>query len=68
MANTQDNRRSGGEILVDCLKTHGARRAFAVPGESFLAVLDALHDAPEIDLMICRLPGGMLAWLYSPER
>ena len=39
------NLRTGGQILVDQLKIHGAELAFCVPGESYLAVLDALHDA-----------------------
>jgi acetolactate synthase I/II/III large subunit len=38
--------RSGGQILVDQLVLHGADVAFGVPGESYLPVLDALHDAP----------------------
>ena len=46
-------RRSGGKILVDQLELHGAELAFCVPGESYLAVLDALHDAP-IRLVTCR--------------
>src|SRR5690349_20423727 len=51
--------RSGGEILVDCLRTHGVDRAFCVPGESYLAVLDALYDAREqIQLIVCRQEGG----------
>ena len=37
--------RTGGQILVDQLITHGVQQLFCVPGESFLAVLDALHDA-----------------------
>jgi acetolactate synthase-1/2/3 large subunit len=45
--------RSGGKILVDQLQIHGAELAFCVPGESYLAVLDALHDAP-IRLVTCR--------------
>ncbi|SLN09519.1 Acetolactate synthase large subunit [Roseivivax jejudonensis] len=36
--------RTGGQILVDQLLIHGADRAFCVPGESYLEVLDALHD------------------------
>ena len=36
--------RTGGEILVANLVAQGATHAFCVPGESFLAVLDALHD------------------------
>ena len=45
--------RSGGKVLVDQLALHGAELAFCVPGESYLAVLDALHDAP-IRLVTCR--------------
>ncbi|MHC8381290.1 thiamine pyrophosphate-binding protein [Pseudomonas sp. LB3P14] len=53
------SRRSGGQILVDALRIHGVKRAFCVPGESYLAVLDALHDArEEIDLVVCRQEGG----------
>lgn len=37
--------RSGGRILVDELVRHGVTTAFGVPGESYLAVLDALHDS-----------------------
>ena len=54
----KDNRRTGGQILVDCLKTHGVDTAFGVPGESYLAVLDALFDVPEIRLITCRQEGG----------
>ncbi len=46
-------RRTGGKVLVDQLALHGAELAFCVPGESYLAVLDALHDAP-IRLVTCR--------------
>ena len=51
------NTRTGGEILVDQLLVHGVRHAFCVPGESYLAVLDALHDRP-IELTVCRQEGG----------
>ncbi|HEY7689707.1 MAG TPA: thiamine pyrophosphate-binding protein [Dongiaceae bacterium] len=51
--------RSGGQILVDQLKIHGVDHAFCVPGESYLAVLDALHDARnQIKLITCRQEGG----------
>ncbi|OQW40586.1 MAG: thiamine pyrophosphate-binding protein [Proteobacteria bacterium SG_bin5] len=50
--------RSGGRILVDNLVAQGCDRIFQVPGESFLAVLDALHDTPAIDLVTCRQEGG----------
>jgi acetolactate synthase-1/2/3 large subunit len=52
-------KRSGGRILVNTLAAQGCDRIFTVPGESFLAVLDALHDVPEIDLVVCRQEGGV---------
>ncbi|HET6469531.1 MAG TPA: thiamine pyrophosphate-binding protein, partial [Geminicoccaceae bacterium] len=53
-----DDRRSGGRILVDQLRVHGVDLAFGVPGESYLAVLDALHDVPELRFVVCRQEGG----------
>ncbi len=50
--------RTGGRILVDALLLHGVDRIFCVPGESFLAVLDALHDTPEIQVVVCRHEGA----------
>ncbi len=53
------NLRSGGEILVANLLAQGATHAFGVPGESYLAVLDALHDVGDrLQFMICRHEGG----------
>jgi acetolactate synthase I/II/III large subunit len=45
--------RTGGKLLVDQLVVHGVDVAYGVPGESYLAVLDALHDAP-IGFVACR--------------
>ncbi|MBT8764542.1 thiamine pyrophosphate-binding protein [Metapseudomonas boanensis] len=57
--NLPANSRNGGQILVDALRINGVERAFCVPGESYLAVLDALYDAKdEIDLIVCRQEGG----------
>ena len=51
--------RHGGQLLVDCLVALGAKKAFGVPGESFLAVLDALHDTNgQFDFVNCRNEGG----------
>ena len=53
------NMRTGGQILVDQLKIHGADTAYCVPGESYLAVLDALYDARNrIRLVVARQEGG----------
>ena len=52
-------KRNGGELLVACLKALGARTGFGVPGESYLAVLDALHDTKgAVDFVLCRNEGG----------
>jgi acetolactate synthase-1/2/3 large subunit len=51
--------RSGGRILIDTLVAQGCDRIFCVPGESYLAALDALHDTPQIDLIVCRQEGGV---------
>ena len=51
--------RSGGRILIDALRIHGVDTVFCVPGESFLAAIDALHDASaDIRLVVCRQEGG----------
>ncbi len=50
--------RHGGALLVECLREQGARRVFAVPGESYLAALDGLHDANDIELILTRHEGG----------
>lgn len=49
--------RHGGEILVEALRAHGVKRVFSVPGESFLAVLDGLHESG-IENVVCRQEGG----------
>lgn len=49
--------RHGGKILVAALEAHGVERIFTVPGESFLPVLDALHDC-SIRTVVCRHEGG----------
>jgi len=48
---------TGGELLVACLAEQGVRRVFCVPGESYLAVLDALHDS-DIRTVVARHEGG----------
>ena len=51
--------RNGGQLLVESLVSLGATKAFGVPGESYLAVLDALHDtAGTLDFILCRNEGG----------
>jgi acetolactate synthase-1/2/3 large subunit len=49
---------TGARHLVKALETEGVDRIFCVPGESFLAVLDALHDSTDIAVITCRHEGG----------
>ncbi|MHB8646040.1 MAG: thiamine pyrophosphate-dependent enzyme [Thermomicrobiales bacterium] len=51
-------RMTGARAVVEQLKREGVRLAFTVPGESFLSVLDALHDEPTISLVATRHEGG----------
>lgn len=50
--------RRAAALLVDCLREQGADRLFCVPGESYLTLLDALYDAPELQVVTCRHEGG----------
>ena len=51
--------RTGGQLLIDALKVHGVDLVFGVPGESYLAALDAFHGASEkMRFVICRQEGG----------
>ena len=49
---------TAAQVLAQCLLAQGCDRIFTVPGESFLPVLDALHELPQIDLVTCRQEGG----------
>src|ERR1700759_718238 len=50
---SNDGTRSGGVNLIDQLAIHGVQQVFGVPGESYLAALDAFHDS-KIELTVCR--------------
>ena len=51
--------RHGGRILADALVAQGVKLAFGVPGESYLPVLDGLHDLRDrLSFIVCRQEGG----------
>src|SRR5262249_61761707 len=52
-----DGARTGGQVWVDQLVAHGVHHAFCVPGESYLAALDAFYDR-DIAITVCRQEGG----------
>jgi len=54
---SNDGSRTGGEVLVDQLIAHGVGHVFCVPGESYLAALDAFYDR-DIAVTVCRQEGG----------
>ncbi|MCW9045386.1 MAG: thiamine pyrophosphate-binding protein [Alphaproteobacteria bacterium] len=49
---------TAAQTLVKCLVTNGAERVYGVPGESYLSVLDALHDRNDLTYINCRQEGG----------
>ena len=49
----------GGKILVESLVAHGVRRVSCVAGESYLPVLDAFLDFPQIEVVTCRQESGV---------
>ena len=49
---------TGGQILVEALRRQGVDRIYCVPGESYLPVLDALHDTPQIAVLTTRHEGA----------
>ena len=49
----KDNMRTAAEVLIDQLRIHGVCHVFCVPGESYLAVLDAFHDS-DLAVTVCR--------------
>jgi acetolactate synthase I/II/III large subunit len=44
----------GGNLLINALSAHGVSHVFFVPGESYLAALDALHEHSSIHSIMCR--------------
>src|SRR5947209_8437953 len=52
-----EHTRTAAEILVDQLVIHGARHVFCVPGESYIAALDACHDR-DVTITVCRHESG----------
>ncbi len=49
--------RTAAEVLVDQLRIHGVEHVFCVPGESYLAAIDAFHDS-DLAVTVCRQEGG----------
>ena len=49
--------RTGGQILVDQLVAQAVERVYCIPGESYLAALDAMHGSA-IQLTVCRQEAG----------
>src|SRR5580704_11915247 len=49
---------TGGQVLVAALRAQGVDRIYCAPGESYLPVLNALHDVPEIAVVSTRHEGA----------
>jgi acetolactate synthase-1/2/3 large subunit len=57
MADGAESRPTAARLIVEALENNGVERIFCVPGESYLALLDALHDS-SIAVTLCRQEGG----------
>ena len=59
------------DVIVSALEAQGITRVYCVPGESYLALLDALHES-SIKIIVCRHESGAAfmavaeAWLSMP--
>jgi acetolactate synthase I/II/III large subunit len=49
---------TGGEVLIEILASEGVQHVFTVPGESFIAALDAMHGDSSVRPVTCRSEGG----------
>ncbi|WP_302328536.1 thiamine pyrophosphate-dependent enzyme [Salirhabdus salicampi] len=49
---------TGAQAIVSCMKREGVKKVFCVPGESYLPLLDAIYEEPNIDLISNRHEGG----------
>jgi acetolactate synthase-1/2/3 large subunit len=49
---------TSSHALLSVFSANKIDRVFLVPGESYLGILDALNDFPEIDVVTCRHEGG----------
>jgi len=58
MSDSNNNSRHGGAILVEALLRNAVDTLYCVPGESYLPVLDALHDTPSIKTIVTRHEGA----------
>src|SRR5699024_1661152 len=65
----QVKRMTAAQAIVECIKREGIDKVFCVPGESYLPVLDALHDEPDVTVISNRHEGGasFMAEGYAKE-
>ncbi|MBP1948162.1 acetolactate synthase-1/2/3 large subunit [Virgibacillus litoralis] len=54
----QTKTQTAAQAIVECLKIEGISNVFCVPGESYLPVLDALHDEESIRVIAARHESG----------
>ncbi|MFC2949557.1 thiamine pyrophosphate-dependent enzyme [Virgibacillus sediminis] len=49
---------TAAQAIVECMINEGIDKVFCVPGESYLPVLDSLHDEPSVHVISARQEGG----------
>ncbi|WP_269410126.1 thiamine pyrophosphate-dependent enzyme [Lentibacillus daqui] len=55
---TKTKKQTGAQAIVECMKREGVTKAFCVPGESYLPLLDALYDETSIQVVSARHESG----------
>ena len=58
MNTSSQPRITGAQLLIQELERHNVQQIFGIPGESYLAALDALYDSKQIEYIVCRQEGG----------
>jgi len=51
-------KKHGGQAIVEVMKKEGVTKVFGVPGESYLNVLDAMYEEPQLEFISARQEGG----------
>ncbi|WP_264844746.1 thiamine pyrophosphate-dependent enzyme [Caldinitratiruptor microaerophilus] len=49
---------TAGRAVAEIIRRHGVTHVFCVPGESYLPVIDAFYDMPDVQLVLNRHEGG----------
>lgn len=58
MSDQTEQKNRASDVIVKGLQSHGTKRLYCVPGESYLTLLDSLYDSSKIETIVCRHESG----------